>query len=128
MKSDNLKVVLFVLVLLAVGIGFHFYNQFNDKRLAEAIEFMSEDQWISAKGYLALATAIRNDKPTEALKFSEDLMSMEVKGFTNNGNNLEGLTKYEVSTIKQIREYWENKCNRECLGSISQILNNEKFR
>lgn len=128
MKSDNFKAVAFVLVLLAIGIGFHFYSQFNDKRLAEAIESMSEDQWISAKSYLALATAIRNEKPAEALKFTEDLMSIEVKSFTDNGKNLEDLTKFEISTIKQIREYWENKCNRECLGSISGILNDEKFR
>ena len=128
MKSENFKVVMLVFVILATGVGFLFYKQSVDERLVDTIESITEDEWISAKSHLVLATAIRNNKSTEALIFTEELIVMDVKNFTNDGKNLDELKEYEISTIKQIREYWEKRCDKKCLESISQVLNDERFR
>tara|TARA_R110002096_G_scaffold433727_1_gene653164 strand:- start:66 stop:461 length:396 start_codon:yes stop_codon:yes gene_type:complete len=126
-KSKNLERIVFVLIIWAACAAFLIYKQSVEKELADAIESKFEDRWISAKTYLVLATAIRDNRLQSALKFAEDSMENEVLYFTHNGKNLGGLTKFETSTIKQVQDYWEKSCNRECLISIEPILNNEIF-
>jgi hypothetical protein len=125
MKKEYFKPILFI--VLGICIGSVMTQQYISKRLISKIEAIWEDEWILAKSYLTLATAIRNNKSSGALKFTEQQIVLNVNNFTNKGNSLNDLTKHEISTIKQIKSYWEEHCKKECLQDISQILNDERF-
>jgi len=116
----------FLYIVLGAFICFFFSEQYAGNKALKIIEEVANDEWVSAKSNLVLATAIRNGKSNEALEFTENQMVMNVNAFTNKGKKLNELSEYEKSIIRQIKEYWEKDCKKECLHAISQILSDEK--
>ncbi len=124
MKSEIIKVILFISI--GITFGSVFTKQSANNRLIETIDLLTEDEWISAKSHLSLATAIRNN-PSKALEFTERQIVKNVNKMTDNGKSLDDLTEFEISTIYQIKEYWGEKCKKQCFQDISQVLSDDRF-
>ena len=117
----------FLYVILGAFICFTFSEELARSKTLRIIEEVTNDEWLKAKSNLALASAVRNHKSSEALYIAENLLVMNVNAITNKGKDLNGISEYEKSIIHQIKEYWESECQKECLNSISQILSDEAF-
>ena len=119
MKSALVKAIAYICIGFAAGIiSYHikidnFSNEIN--------KLTSTDYSIESISYLSIATAIRNRNYDEALKFTEDMLSISVNSFADSGNAINSLSSFEKSTIEKVRQYREQECENKCLPKLLWI-------
>ncbi len=119
MKQAWVKAFAFFCMGFAVGITA--YHTRIDNVADEIDKLTSTDFSTESLSYLSIATAIRNRKYDEALKFTEDMLTISINSFTGNGNATNSLDSHEKSAIDKVKRYRERECKNGCLSNLSWI-------
>ena len=119
----NPKSIVYVISFISFGFvsGMAVQHYILGKTIKESIKSVQMREWIEAKNYLAISSAIRSNNTENALHFSEEMVELNVNGFTNKGQR-DNLNRYEQSTLDMIRTYRLEQCSNNCLNDIKGIL------